>query len=98
MPGGVLDGELLSICDVFFNGGIQLKHTSLGLGPKLIPPQELQGGVGGGLHGDSMIAEEKSGAADAGFSGSASSPSTVRVHSHVLHLHSGHPYKTSSKF
>ena len=72
-----------------------MKHTSLGLRPKLIPPQELQGG---GLHGDSMIAEEKSGAADAGFSGSASSPSTVRVHSHVLHPHSGHPYKTSSKF
>ena len=55
VPGGVLDGELLLACDVLCKGGIHLKHTSLGLGPKLIPPQELHGGVGGGVHGHTVI-------------------------------------------
>ena len=29
-----------------------MKQRSLGLGPKLIPPQLVQGGVGGGVHRD----------------------------------------------
>ena len=28
-----------------------MKQRSLGLGPKLIPPQLVHGGVGGGVHG-----------------------------------------------
>ena len=52
VPGDVLDGELILACGVLCKGGIQLKHTWLGLGLKLIPPQELHGGVGGGVHGE----------------------------------------------
>ena len=87
---------------MFCNGGIHLKQTSLGLGPKLIPPQVLQAGVGGGVHGDPTIGEEKSGAVDVkdsdhSISGSASHSSIDKVHFHVLHPHSGHPYNTSKR-
>ena len=56
MPGGVLDGDgdLPEVLggDLLCSGGIQTIHTLLGLGPKFIPPQLLQGGVGGGVHED----------------------------------------------
>ena len=56
VPGGVLDGDgdlsELLCGDLLCNGGIQTIHTLLGLGPKFIPPQLLQGGVGGGVHED----------------------------------------------
>ena len=59
VPGGVLAGEegdrSLLICgDLICSGGRQRKHSLLGLGPKFIPPQVIQGGVGGGVHGDEM--------------------------------------------
>ena len=41
-----------------------MKQMSLGLGPKLIPPHELHGGVGGGVHGYPMLDEGRSGGAD----------------------------------
>ena len=50
VPGGVLDGELVSVSGLFCNGSMQLKQILLGQGPKLIPPQLSQGGVGGGVH------------------------------------------------
>ena len=52
------------MCDVVCKGGIHLKQMSLGLGPKLIPPHELHGGVGGGVHGYPMLDEGRSGGAD----------------------------------
>ena len=56
MPGGVLDGDgdLPEVLggDLVCSGGIQTIHTLLGLGPMFIPPQLLQGGVGGGVHED----------------------------------------------
>ena len=64
VPGGVLDGDgdlsELLLC----SGGIQTIHTLLGLGPKFIPPQLLQGGVGGGVHEDdgSLLDGGRSGA------------------------------------
>ena len=64
VPGGVLDGKLLLICFVVCSDGIHLKQTSLGLGPKLIPPQELHGGVGGGVHGYTVLGGGWSGGAD----------------------------------
>ena len=32
-----------------------MKQRSLGLGPKLIPPQLVHGGVGEGVHGDTPL-------------------------------------------
>ena len=49
---------------VLCKGGIQLKHTYLGLWLKLIPPQELNGGVGGGVHGDTVLGGGRSVAED----------------------------------
>ena len=50
MPGGVLDGEQLGR-GLHSRGGIQAKQRLPGLGPKFTPPQSVQGGVGGGVHG-----------------------------------------------
>ena len=52
------------MCDVVCKGGIQLKQISLGLGPKLIPPHEVHGGVGGGVHGYPILDGGGSGVAD----------------------------------
>ena len=49
VPGGVLDGDPMQDSDVL-RGGRQGKQTLLGLGPKLIPPQLMHGGVRGGVH------------------------------------------------
>ena len=56
VPGGVVVGELLLLCgDVLCSGGMHTKQRSLGLGPKLIPPQLVHGGVGGGVHGPLIL-------------------------------------------
>ena len=52
MPGGVRDGELDVLTGLLCKGGMQLKQTLLGEGPKLTPPQLSQGGVGGGVQGE----------------------------------------------
>ena len=41
--------------DLFRRGEIHLKQRSAGLGPKLTPPQLVQGGVGGGVHVDEPL-------------------------------------------
>ena len=52
VPGGVLDGEpVLDWCSLC-KGGIHAKQTISGQGPKITPPQLVQGGVGGGVHID----------------------------------------------
>ena len=55
VPGGVLEGELLTCDGLLCMWGIQIKQRSLGLGPKLIPRQLVHGGVGGGVHGDTPL-------------------------------------------
>ena len=53
VPGGVREGELLqSGGGLIWRGRIHPKHRLPGHGPKLIPPQPMHGGVGGGVHGD----------------------------------------------
>ena len=57
VPGGVVDGDSMQDSDLLRRGGRQGKQTLLGLGPKLIPPQLMHGGVGGGVHGrDTQLA------------------------------------------
>ena len=101
VPGGVVDGELLLVCCKLCRGGIHLKHTLLGLGAKLIPPQELHGGVGGGVHGVPIIGgggsrsedvsvNPKEGGREDGFSSKFLS-SADKLHLHELQPHSGHP-------
>ena len=53
VPGGVLVGEHLR--DSLRRGGIHLKQTLVGLGPKLTPPPLVHGGVGGGVHVDKPL-------------------------------------------
>ena len=51
VPGGVLDGAPVTDSSLFSKGGMQLKQTLLGQGPKSTPPQLVHGRVGGGVHG-----------------------------------------------
>ena len=55
VPGGVLEGEMLFCGDLHRKGEIHLKQRLFGLGPKLIPPQLVHGGVGGGVHDDESL-------------------------------------------
>ena len=103
VPGGVVDGDSMQDSDLLRRGGRQGKQTLLGLGPKLIPPQFIHGGVGGGVHrDDSLISGELNDddetskvTSDGRAIWEVLSHSTDSMHSHEFKPHSGQPYKTS---
>ena len=102
VPGGVVDGDSMQDSDLLRRGGRQGKQTLLGLGPKLIPPQFIHGGVGGGVHrDDSLISGELNDddetskvTSDGRAIWEVLSHSTDSMHSHEFKPHSGQPYKT----
>ena len=49
------DGGFLGCVPDRVKGGIQLKQTLAGQGPKFSLPQLLQGGVGGGVQGEVQV-------------------------------------------
>ena len=109
VPGGVLDGELVSVSGLFCKGGMQLKQILLGQGPKLIPPQLSQGGVGGGVHGKDPLlgwgsccaaGVPEAGGGDGSYSishcGGRSLPQSS-LHSHSRSPHVLQPYSKSKR-